>query len=261
MPTIHPTAIVDPQAQLGEGVVVGPFAIIDEDVVIGDRTEIKSHASIKDGARIGNDVKIFQSAVISENPQDLKFKGENTQVHIGDRSTIREFVTINKGTDYHEKTVVGQDCLIMAYAHLAHDVIVGDKVILANGVQVAGHVEIGYHVTIGGLVPVHQFVKIGDHSFIGGGLRVPKDVPPFVLAMGEPLVYGGLNKVGLQRRGFSSDELKEIRQIYRILFQSDYLLKEAVQVIKDTYEVVGHVKTIIDFIDNSDRGMIHIGRR
>jgi UDP-N-acetylglucosamine acyltransferase len=259
--TIHPTSIISEKAKIGENVSIGPFCHIEDDVIIGDNVEVHSHVSLLNGTRLGNDVKIHQGTVIAGVPQDLKFGGEITTAEIGDRSVVREFCTINRGTTYHNKTVVGKDCLIMAYVHLAHDVIVGDKVILANSVQVAGHVEIGYHVTIGGLVPVHQFVKIGDHSFIGGGLRVPKDVPPYCLAMGEPLVYGGLNKIGLQRRGFSAESIDQIKKAYRIFYSPNLLKKEAIEKIKYTFDRSDEINVLIHFFEKSDRGIIGVGRK
>lgn len=253
---IHPSAIIDPKAEIGSNVKIGPHVIVEGDVVIGDHCEIFSSASLLDGARLKNNVKIFQGSVISGIPQDLKFAGEKTTLEIGENSVIREFCTLNRGTEYHHKTVVGNDCFIMAYVHLAHDVLIGDKVIVANSVQIAGHVEIGNQVTIGGLVPIHQFVKIGDHAFIGGGYRVPKDVPPFIIAMGEPLVYGGLNKVGLRRRGFSREDIENIKKAYRYVYQSDMVKKDALSAIKDNMEINDNIKLIIDFLENSERGII-----
>lgn len=259
--SIHSSAIISSKAKIADNVSIGPFSVIEDDVIIGEGSIIKNNVTLMNGCRIGKDVVIHQGAVIANVPQDLKFGGEITTAEIGDRSVIREYCTINRGTNYHKKTEVGKDCLIMAYVHLAHDVIVGDKCILANSVQVAGHVEIGYHVTIGGLVPVHQFVKIGDHSFIGGGLRVPKDVPPYCLAMGEPLVYGGLNKIGLQRRGFSDEQINGIKKAYRIFYSADLLKKDAVQKIKDTFERSDEIDVLISFFEKSDRGIIGIGRK
>ena len=259
--SIHPTAVIGSKAKIGKNVQIGAFSVIDDDVVIGDNSIIHNNVTLLEGTRIGKDVSIHQGSVIAGVPQDLKFGGEKTTSEIGDRTVIREYCTINRGTTYSHKTVIGEDCLIMAYVHLAHDVIVGDKVILANSVQVAGHVEIGYHVTIGGLVPIHQFVKIGDHSFIGGGLRVPKDVPPYCLAMGEPLVYGGLNKVGLQRRGFSSDSINNIKKAYRIFYSPNLLKKEAIEEIKDSFEHTDEINVLISFFEKSDRGIIGVGRK
>ena len=258
MSEIHSTAIVSDKASIGSNVKIGPFVIIEDDVVVGDNCEIMSHASLQNGSRLGNDIKIHQSSVIAGIPQDLKFSGENTTVEIGDRSVVREFCTINRGTEYHHKTAIGKDCFIMAYVHLAHDVLVSDKVILANGVQVAGHCEIGYQASVGGLTPIHQFVKIGDHSFIGGGLRVPKDVPPFVLAMGDPLVFGGLNRVGLQRRGFDNETISHIKKAYDIIYFKNNLRKEAIRILENEFEKIEEIKQIIQFIENADRGIISV---
>jgi len=261
MPNIHPTAIVSSKAEIGENTTVGAYAFIEDDVIIGSNCTIMNHASILDGSRIGNEVRIHQSAVISGLPQDLKYAGEKTTCHVGDRTVIREFATLNRGTDDKWKTVIGADNLIMAYVHIAHDVITKDKVILANSVQVAGHCEIGFHVTIGGMTPVHQFVRIGDHAFIGGGLRVHKDVPPYVLAMGEPLGYGGLNKVGLERRGFSVETREEIQKAYRTLYHSGLIRSDAIERIKDEQEMIPEIETLIAFIESSERGTITAKRR
>lgn len=259
--SIHSTAIVSPNAKIGENTTIGAYALIEADVTIGENCEIMSHVSILDGSRIGNNVRIHQSAVISGLPQDLKYAGEKTTCEIGDKTVIREFATINRGTDDKWKTVIGAENLIMAYVHVAHDVITKDKVILANSVQVAGHCEIGYNVTIGGMTPVHQFVKIGDHAFIGGGLRVHKDVPPYVLAMGEPLSYGGLNKLGLERRGFSEETRSGIQKAYRSIYQSGLIRKEAVERIYEEQTITPEIETIIDFFNNSERGTIAAKKR
>lgn len=253
---IHPSAIIDPKAQIGENVKVGPFVIIENDVVIGDGTEIKSAAVIKSGARIGKECRIFQSAVISEIPQDLKFSGEKTLLEIGDRTTVREFCTLNRGTSELGKSSIGNDCLLMAYVHVAHDCVIGDKTILANGVQLAGHVSIGYHVTIGGMTPIHQFCNVGDHAFVGGGYRVVQDVPPYILASGEPLKFAGVNNVGLRRRGFSSESRMNIKRVYKQIFYSAMNMSESINEIKSNIEQTEEVKIILNFIENSNRGLI-----
>lgn len=253
---IHPSAIIDPKAQIGENVKIGPFVIIENDVVIGDGTEIKSSAVIKSGARIGKECRIFQSAVISEIPQDLKFSGEKTLLEIGDRTTVREFCTLNRGTSELGKSSIGNDCLLMAYVHVAHDCVIGDKTILANGVQLAGHVSIGYHVTIGGMTPIHQFCNIGDHAFVGGGYRVVQDVPPYILASGEPLKFAGVNNVGLRRRGFPSESRMNIKRVYKQIFYSPMNMSESIKAIKSNIVQTEEVKIILDFIENSNRGLI-----
>ena len=225
-------------------------------MIIGDGTEIKSSAVIKSGARIGNDCRIFQSTVISEIPQDLKFEGESTLLEIGDRTTIREFCTLNRGTSDSGKSFVGTDCLLMAYVHVAHDCVIGDKTILANGVQLAGHVSIGYHVTIGGMTPVHQFCNVGDHAFVGGGYRVVQDVPPYILATGEPLKFAGVNNVGLRRRGFSTESRMNIKRAYKKVFYSDMNTSHAIEAIKSDIEQTEEVQKIVKFVEDSDRGLI-----
>ncbi|MCB0278554.1 MAG: acyl-ACP--UDP-N-acetylglucosamine O-acyltransferase [Calditrichaeota bacterium] len=253
---IHPSAIIDPAAKIGNNVTIGPYSIIEKDVIIGDNCHIMSHVSILDGSRLENNVRIHQSAVIAGVPQDLKFKGEKTTVEIGEGSVIREFCTLNRGTEYRHKTVLGKGCFLMAYVHLAHDVVIGDKTIIANAVQIAGHVEIGSQSTVGGLVPIHQFVKIGDHAFIGGGFRCVKDVPPFVLAMGEPLVFGGVNIIGLQRKGFSEELIQNIKAAYKILYYKKLLRKDAIQAIKDSVPMSPEIENIITFVEAAERGLI-----
>ena len=253
---IHPSAIVSSKAKIGKNVIIGPFVFVDDDVCIGDGTEIMSSAVIKSGARIGKNCKIFQSAIISEIPQDLKFKGEKTTFEIGDRTTIREFCTLNRGTSDSGKSIIGKDCLLMAYSHVAHDCIVGDKTILANGVQLAGHVTVGYHVTVGGMTPVHQFCSIGDHAFIGGGHRVVQDVPPYILATGEPLKFAGINNIGLKRRGFSTEVRMNIKRAYKKIFLSKLNTTEAIQAIQSDIKLTDEVALIIDFINKSSRGLI-----
>ncbi|MFH1861720.1 MAG: acyl-ACP--UDP-N-acetylglucosamine O-acyltransferase [bacterium] len=253
---IHPTALVDPAAQLAEDVEVGPFAIIEGNVTVGNGSKIGPRVLIAKGARIGNNVQIFSAAVIATAPQDLKFKGEETFVEIWDRTMIREFVTVNRGTLETGKTIVGSDCLLMAYSHVAHDCVVGDKVILANSVNLAGHVHIEEQAIIGGVVPVHQFVRIGCHSFIAGGTRVPKDVPPYILAANEPLRYSGLNAVGLKRRGFSSKTIQALKQAYKIIYLSNLNVSQGIAQIREELELIPEIQNIIDFIEKSERGII-----
>ena len=253
---ISPTALIDPSARIGEGVYVGPYAIIEKNVLINNGTWIDAHAHIKPFTTIGKNCKIFHGAVLGEIPQDLKFEGEKSELIIGESTTIREFCTLNRGTKDTGKSEIGSHCLLMAYVHVAHDCVIGNYSILANGVQLGGHVEIGKHVTIGGVTPVHQFCKIGDYSFIGGGLRIVQDVPPYILAMGEPLKFSGLNAVGLQRKNFPPEVRKQIKQAYRYIYQSDLNRSQAVSQIKKTFNDVPEIDSIIDFIENSDRGLI-----
>ena len=253
---ISPLASIHPDARIGDQVEIGPFTTIGADVEVGNGTWIGPNVTIMDGARIGTDCRIFSGAVLSAIPQDLKFQGERTTVEIGDRSTIRECVTINRGTKAYGKTVVGKDCLIMAYVHIAHDCIIGDHVILVNSVALAGHVEIGYYGIVSGLSAVHQFVKIGAHVMIGGGAMVRKDVPPFITAAGEPLAYAGVNSVGLKRRNFSQEDINEIQTLYRTLYQSGMNVSQAVNRIKEQYPNRPLADLILSFIEQSDRGLI-----
>jgi UDP-N-acetylglucosamine acyltransferase len=253
---IDSRAVVSPQAQLGDGVVVGPFAVIEDDVVIGDRTWIAPHAVIFNGSRIGQECKIYPGASIGAPPQDLKYKGEPTLLVVGDRTVVREYVTLNRGTTASGKTVVGSDCLFMAYTHVAHDCVVGNHVILANCVALAGHVTLQDYVIIGGLTPIHQFVTVGEHAMVGGGLRVSKDVPPYVLAGQDPLCYEKLNLVGLQRRGFTAESIRLLDETYRILYRSGLNVSQAVERIKQEVELAPEVQKVIEFIEKSKRGII-----
>lgn len=253
---ISPLASIHPDARIGAEVEIGPFTTISADVEIGEGSWIGPNVTIMDGARIGSNCRIFPGAVISAIPQDLKFQGERTTVEIGDRSTIRECVTINRGTKAYGKTVVGKDCLIMAYVHIAHDCILGNHVILVNSVALAGHVEIGDYGIISGLSAVHQFVKIGAHVMIGGGAMVRKDVPPFITAAGEPLAYAGVNSVGLKRRNFAQEDIHEIQTLYRTMYQSGMNISQAVNQIKETHPNRPLAESILSFIEKSDRGLI-----
>ena len=253
---ISPLASIHPDARIGADVEIGPFTTISADVEIGEGSWIGPNVTIMDGARIGSNCRIFPGAVISAIPQDLKFQGERTTVEIGDRSTIRECVTINRGTKAYGKTVVGKDCLIMAYVHIAHDCILGNHVILVNSVALAGHVEIGDFGIISGLSAVHQFVKIGAHVMIGGGAMVRKDVPPFIMAAGEPLAYAGVNSVGLKRRNFAQEDIHEIQTLYRTMYQSGMNISQAVNQIKETHPNRPLADSILSFIEQSDRGLI-----
>ena len=253
---ISPTALIDPASQLGKNVHVGPYTIIDNHVMIGDGTKIDSHAHIKSYTTIGKDCTIFHGAVLGEIPQDLKFEGEKSELIIGNSTTIREFCTLNRGTKDKGKTVIGNHCLLMAYVHIAHDCLIDDHSILANGVQLGGHVEIGKHVTIGGMTPVHQFCKIGDYSFIGGGYRIVQDVPPYILAMDEPLKYSGLNVIGLRRKSFSAEARNNLKRAYRLLYHPNLNRSQAVTKIKKELKSTPEIKCVLDFIENSSRGLI-----
>ncbi len=252
----QPLAYVHPQAKVARNVVVEPFTTINNDVEIGSGTWIGSNVTIMEGARIGKNCRIFPGAVISAIPQDLKFEGEDSLTIIGDNTTIRECVTINRGTNASGKTQIGDNCLIMATAHIAHDCIIGDNSIVVNGVALAGHVSVGKHAIIGGLAAVHQFIHIGDHAMISGGSLVRKDVPPYTKAAKEPLSYVGINSIGLRRRGFTSEKIKEIQDIYRILYQKNYNNSQALEIIEAEMEATPERDEIMLFIRNSQRGIM-----
>lgn len=256
MINIHPTAIVDPKAEIAAEVAIGPYAVVQQDVVIGNGCQIGSHVLIHAGTRIGQNCRVFKGAVLGTDPQDLKYAGEQTTLKIGDNTTVREFCTLNRGSSHRLKTVVGSNTLLMAYVHIAHDCIIGNNVILANAVNMAGHVTIEDFVSVGGMTPIHQFVKIGKHSFIGGGLRVPKDVPPYILAAGEPLTYEGINKVGLSRRGFSGEVMLQMRRAYKLIYRSKLNVSQAISQIESTMEIIPEIQDIIEFIRASERGII-----
>ena len=252
----QPLAYVHPQAKIARNVGIEPFTTIHNNVIIGSGTWIGSNVTIMEGARIGKDCRIFPGAVISAIPQDLKFEGEDSLTVIGDNTTIRECVTINRGTNASGKTEIGNNCLIMATAHIAHDCILGDNSIVVNGVALAGHVIIGEHAIIGGLAAVHQFIHIGDHAMVSGGSLVRKDVPPFTKAGKEPLSYVGINSIGLRRRGFSTEKIREIQDIYRILYQKNYNNTQAMEKIEAEMEATPERDEIILFIKNSQRGIM-----
>ena len=253
---IHKTAIINPKAEIDSDVEIGPFCIVDEDVRIGNGTKIMPYVHILSHTTIGNNNTIFQGSTIGGLPQDLKFNNEKTSLVIGDNNIIRENCTINRGTEAANQTVIGNDCLFMAYVHIAHDCIIEDKVILANGVQLGGHSEIHYHATVGGITPVHQFCKVGEHAFVGGGRLVLQDVPPFILANGEPLQYAGINSVGLTRRGFDLETCNLIKRAYKLLYRSDSNISQAIVRMKTEIENTKEIKIILDFVENSERGLI-----
>lgn len=252
----QPLAYVHPSAKIANTVVIEPFTTIHKNVVIGEGTWIGSNVTIMEGARIGKNCRIFPGAVISAIPQDLKFEGEDSTVEIGDNVTIRECVTINRGTKALGKTIVGDNTLIMATAHLAHDCVIGKNCILVNGVLLAGHVEMGDWSIVGGLCAVQQFAKIGTHSFVGGGSLVRKDVPPYVKAAKEPISYAGINSIGLRRRGYDNDKINEIQNIYRILFQKNYNVSQALEIIETEFEATQERDEIVTFIRNSQSGIM-----
>ncbi|MHB1146475.1 MAG: acyl-ACP--UDP-N-acetylglucosamine O-acyltransferase [Lutibacter sp.] len=252
----QPLAYIHPQAKIATNVVVEPFTTIHNNVIIGSGTWIGSNVTIMEGARIGKNCRIFPGAVISAIPQDLKFEGEDSLAIIGDNTTIRECVTVNRGTKALGHTKIGDNCLIMATTHVAHDCIIGNNCILANGSIIAGHVTIGDFAILSGLVAVHQFIHIGEHSMVSGGSLVRKDVPPFSKAGKEPLSYIGINSIGLRRRGFATEKIREIQDIYRILYQKNYNTTQALEKIEAEMEATKERDQIILFIKNSQRGIM-----
>jgi UDP-N-acetylglucosamine acyltransferase len=252
----HPLANVHPEAKIGQNVVIEPFATIHKDVVIGDGSWVGPNAVVWDGSRIGKNVKIYPGASVSSIPQDLKFAGETTETIIGDNTVIRESVTISRGTVDKHKTVIGKNCLLMAYVHIAHDCIVGNHCIFANAVQVAGHVTIEDWAIIGGASALHQFVKVGAHVMLSGGSLVRKDIPPYTKAAREPLTYAGINSVGLRRRGFTAEKINEIQEIYRYIFLKGLNNSKALDAVEKEIPASEERDYIVQFIRNSERGVM-----
>lgn len=253
---IDPTAFVHPTAELDSGVVVGPYSVIGEDARIGKNTRIASHVTIDKWTTIGKDCNIFQFVSIGAPPQDLGYKGERTEVIIGDNNVIREFVTIHRATTKDKKqTVCGSNNLFMNYVHIAHDCRLGNNIIMANSATLAGHVSIDDFAIVGGLVAVHQFVRIGAYCIIGGASAVSKDIPPYVMAVGNRAKLYGLNRVGLKRQGFSKEELEEIKNAYQVIFKSSLTLTEALAKLEEKSAASGHAKRFLDFIKGSKRGI------
>lgn len=252
----QPLAYIHREAKIAENVVIDPFVTIDKDVEIAEGTWIGSNVTIMEGARIGKNCRIFPGAVISAIPQDLKFAGERTTVEIGDNTTIRECVTVNRGTKANYKTVIGSNCLIMAYVHIAHDCTVGNNCILANAATLGGHVTIDDWAIVGGLSAVHQFVHIGQHVMVSGGSLIRKDVPPYVKAAREPLCFVGINSIGLRRRGYTNEQINEIQNIYRILYLKGFNNSQALEYIEAELPASPERDEIILFVKNSSRGIM-----
>jgi UDP-N-acetylglucosamine acyltransferase len=252
----QPLAYIHPEAKIAQNVVIEPFTTISKNVEIGEGTWIGPNVTIMEGARIGKNCKIFPGAVVSGIPQDLKFEGEDTITVIGDNTVIRECVTISRGTKDKFKTVVGSNCLIMAYVHIAHDCVVGNNVILVNSVQVAGHVTIDDFAIVGGNSAIHQFCRIGQHVMISGGSLVRKDVPPYTKASREPLSYSGINSVGLRRRGFTSEKINEIQDIYRHIYLRGMNNSQALEFLEVNFPPSKERDEILNFIQGSDRGIM-----
>jgi len=252
---VHETALVDGAAQLGPGVEIGPYAIVGPRVSLGAGTRVGPHALIERDTIVGEDCTIAKGAVLGTDPQDLKFQGEDTTLEIGDRTVIREYATLNRGTSASGRTIVGSDCLLMAYTHVAHDCELGNHVILSNAVNMAGHVTIEDWVIVGGVTPIHQFVRIGAHAFVGGGSRIPQDIPPYCRAAGNPPKLYGLNSVGLERRGFSQETRQALKRAYRILFQSGHNVSQGLALARDEAPAIPEVGHLLSFIEDSERGI------
>jgi UDP-N-acetylglucosamine acyltransferase len=252
----QPLAYVHPESVIADNVVIEPFVTIDKDVQIGEGTHIGSNVTILPGTRIGKNCNIFPGSVIGAVPQDLKFRGEYSTVEIGNNTTIREFVTVNRGTSAKGKTVIGNNCLLMAYVHVAHDCVVGNNVILVNNTQLAGEVIVDDFAILAGMVAVHQFVHVGSHVMIAGGSLVRKDVPPFIKAGREPLAYVGINSIGLRRRNFSNEKIREVQDIYRYLYQKGLNTSQAVEIIEAEMPASPERDEILLFIKDSKRGII-----
>lgn len=252
---VHASALVDASAELGAGVEIGPGAIVGPKCVISDGCVIAAHAVIERNVTLGREVKIGVGAVIGGDPQDLKWTGEDTSVEIGDRTVLREYVTVNRGTSHSWKTVVGKDCFLMAYVHLAHDCHLGDGILISNGTQMGGHVIVEDRAIISGLCAIHQFERVGRHSFIGGCTRVTKDVPPFVKAVGNPMKLYGLNTIGLQRSGFSDETVRELKRAYRLCFNSELNLTQGVERARAEVRMSPDVEHFLAFVEASARGV------
>lgn len=256
MSDISPNAFIHPNAKIGNNVRIEPFAYIDENTEIGDGTYIMSNANIRYGARIGHNCTVFPGAVVSGVPQDLKFEGEDSLTIIGNNTVIRECVTVSRGTKTKGYTKVGDNCLLMAYSHVAHDCIIKNHVIVGNATQLAGEVEVFDHAILSGGVLVHQFTRIGEHVMIQGGTRLGKDIPPFIIAGREPVSYAGINLVGLRRRGFINEQINQIQEIYRIIYQSGYNFSDAIVKIESEFDTTPERDLILHFMKNSPRGIV-----
>ena len=253
---ISPLASVHPDAKIAGNVRIDAFAVVEHDTVLGEGSWIMSGAHVLAGSRLGKNCRIHQGAVVGGMPQDLKFSGEYSEVFLGDGCIVRECATINRGTKAYGKTTLGKECLVMAYAHVAHDCIIGDHVILVNNVALAGHVEIGDWTILGGLSAVHQFVKVGSHVMVGGGSLVRKDIPPFITVAREPLTFEGVNAVGLRRRGFTNARIEEIHHAYSLLYQSGFNTTQAVSEIEREVTASPERTELIKFVLASDRGIV-----
>ena len=255
---IHATAVVSPQAHIGKNVQIGPYAVIEDHVSIGDGTIIGAHAVIHEWTTIGENCHIFQCASVGEVPQDLKFKGEKSTTVIGDRTSIREFATIHRATGEGEETRIGNDCLLMAYTHVAHNCVVGNNVIMSNAAMIAGHVVVEDRVAIGGMTGVHQFVKIGRNAMVGGASKLVQDVVPYTIVDGRPAKAVGLNTVGISRAGIAPESRRRLKQAYRILYRSGLSLPQAIAVIEQEIPACDEVDHILRFLRNAERGICRV---
>ncbi|MCL2688592.1 MAG: acyl-ACP--UDP-N-acetylglucosamine O-acyltransferase [Chitinispirillia bacterium] len=255
---IHLTAIIEPGTVIGSNVKIGPYAVIESDVEIGDGSVIDSHVVVGEGTRIGKNCRIFKGAAIGLEPQDKKYAGEKALTIIGDGTILREFVTVNRGTSASGATKIGANCWIMAYCHIAHDCVLGEGVTISNGLAMAGHVTVGNFVTIGGVVAIHQFVKIGDYAMVGAFGLLVNDVVPYALTGSDPVRVAGFNKVGLERRGFTADQVLNIKRAYKILFREELSLNDAISKLETEFPDSAEVKNIVDFVKNSERGFLRM---
>ena len=253
---IHSTAIVSEKAKIGNNVEIGPYTIIEDKVIIEDNCKIGAYVTIADGTILHKNVEVYNNAVLGTVPQDLKFAGEETTLEIGERTVIREFAFLNRGTKDKYKTVIGKDCFIMAYVHIAHDCFIGDHTILVNGTQIAGHCTVGDFTILSGNVLVHQFSKIGSYCMVEGGAKVKRDIPHYVMAVGEPLKFSGLNKIGLQRKGFSTEDIQDISDAYRIIYRNELVTEKAIETIENNYIDNDIILKISEFLRDSKHGII-----
>lgn len=253
---IHPTAIVDPAAEIASGARIGPYCVIGPRVFIGEDTELQHHVTVMGPTRIGSGNFFFAYASIGQKTQDLKYSGEPTHLEIGDGNTFREFCTVNRGTLPETKTVIGNGGNFLAYSHIAHDCVVGDKVIFSNNGTLAGHVEVGDHAVIGGLTAIHQFCRIGRHAITGGCSKIVQDVPPFFIADGNPAEVRGINSIGLERAGFSADTIRALKEAYRLLYRGNLNAKQAVDAIRKEIPDIGEIEELCVFVETSHRGII-----
>ncbi len=257
---IHQTSLVDPRAEIGEHVQIGPYSVIESDTVIGEGTVIGPHVVVRQGARIGKNCHIWQGASIAGAPQDLKFKGEKTTLTIGDNTTIREFCTLNRGTSAHGDTSIGSHCLLMTYCHVAHDCRIGDNVVVANNLAMGGHVWVGDNVNLGGVVSIHQFCRVGSYAFVGVGSYINTDVVPFALTSCEPSRVVGVNKVGLERKGFSVERRNRIKQAFRTIFREFGSMSDGLEALDERFGDDPDIRMLSGFIRDSERGVLRMGR-